>query len=282
MTEIERYTAPSKINLGLEVLFKRGDGYHELNTLFFRVFEPHDSIVVTPADFFQFTCSDATLPIDSRNLMVRAANEFSKLVGRPLPPLHVQLEKNIPMGAGLGGGSSDAAIMLRILADHFDDAPSPKELMQLATKIGADVPFFLAGDKAAMARGIGEKLTPLDFDLKAFVLIAFDPSMHISTKDAYASLSPNPSPRATDFESLFEETPPLSKLKETLSNDFEPDIFRQFPKLARLKHAMYAHGAGFALMSGSGSAIFGLFEDEGRAKEAKAAFEAEGVKCWLS
>jgi 4-diphosphocytidyl-2-C-methyl-D-erythritol kinase len=282
MTEIKRYTAPCKINLGLEVLYKRGDGYHELNTLFYRVLEPHDSVVVTPSEFFRLTCSDPTLPIDSRNLMMRAANAFQKLTEKPLPPIHVHLEKHIPTGAGLGGGSSDAAIMLQILSDRSEVAPYRKDLIHLATQIGADVPFFLAGDKAAMARGIGEKLTPLDFDLSAFVLIVMDPEIHVSTKDAYASLSPNPSPRNTDFESLFEETPPLSQLKEELSNDFEPEIFRQHPKLARLKHAMYARGAGFALMSGSGSAIFGLFDDGPKAKEAKAAFETEGLKAWLS
>jgi len=199
-----------------------------------------------------------------------------------LPPIHIHLEKCIPTGAGLGGGSSDAAIMLQILSDHSEEAPSRKDLMQLAAQIGADVPFFLTGDKAAMARGIGEKLTSLDFDLSAFVLIVMDPEIHVSTKDAYASLAPNPSPRNTDFESLFEETPPLSQLKEELSNDFEPEIFRQHPSLARLKHAIYARGAGFALMSGSGSAIFGLFNDEGKAKTAKAAFEAENVQAFLS
>src|SRR5580704_17437513 len=106
---LETYLAPAKINLGLEVLYKRPDGYHEINTLFYRVPEPHDIISVARAGFFRLTCSDETLPIDSRNLMMQAAEAFTHRLGMPLPRLHIHLEKNIPIGAGLGGGSSDAA-----------------------------------------------------------------------------------------------------------------------------------------------------------------------------
>src|SRR5580704_921631 len=174
---LETYRAPAKINLGLEVLYKRPDGYHEINTLFCRVAEPHDVVSVTRAGFFRLTCSDTTLPTDSRNLMMRAAEEFAKLSGTALPRLHIHLEKNIPIGAGLGGGSSDAATMLHILKDWYDSGPNASsaldngELLKLTAKLGADVPFFYSNFSAAQASGIGEKLLPMNIQLEASVLV---------------------------------------------------------------------------------------------------------------
>jgi 4-diphosphocytidyl-2-C-methyl-D-erythritol kinase len=291
---LDTYLAPAKINLGLEVLYKRPDGYHEINTLFCQVTEPHDVISVTRAGFFRLTCSDDNLPTDSRNLMMRAAEEFAKLSGKPLPRLHIHLEKNIPIGAGLGGGSSDAAAMLQILRDwYFAEFANPQEpdsssllnneaLLQFASQLGADVPFFFSGAKTAQANGIGEKLSPMNVQLGASVLIIFDPHIHISTRDAYASLTPSEEPRALDYVTFFGTPLPLTKWKEQLHNDFEPEIFRQFPQLAGMKHALYAHGAGFALMSGSGSSIYGLFENPNAALDAKQFFEGRGQLAFLS
>jgi 4-diphosphocytidyl-2-C-methyl-D-erythritol kinase len=291
---LDIYLAPAKINLGLEVLYKRPDGYHEINTLFCRVAEPYDVISVTRAGFFQLTCSDETLPTDSRNLILRAAEEFSRLTGEPLPRLHIHLEKNIPVGAGLGGGSSDAAAMLHLLKDyHFSrherdansEVPSLLEngaLLTLAAKLGADVPFFLSGSNAAQAHGIGEKLLPMDVPLGAAVLIVFDPRIQISTREAYASLTPRAGIRGLDYAAFFEHAPPIAKWKEQLGNDFEPEMFRQFPRLAEIKHSLYAQGASFALMSGSGSAIYGLFEHQDAANAAKECFERQGHRAFLS
>jgi 4-diphosphocytidyl-2-C-methyl-D-erythritol kinase len=291
---LDRYLAPAKINLGLEVLYKRPDGYHEINTLFCRVTEPHDVISVMRAGFFRLTCSDETLPTDSHNLMMRATEEFAKLTGKPLPRLHIHLQKNIPIGAGLGGGSSDAAAMLQILRDWYlsefgntvePDGPSFLEneaLLKLASKLGADVPFFFSGAKTAQASGIGEKLSPMNMQLGASVLIVFNPHIHISTREAYATLTPSEEPRAVDYVKFFESPLPLHKWKEQLHNDFEPEIFRQFPQLAGLKHSLYAHGASFALMSGSGSSIYGLFEDPNAAHDAKRFFESQGQRAFLS
>lgn len=285
----ETYLAPAKINLGLEVLYKRPDNYHELNTLFYRVPEPHDIITVTSAGFFRLTCSDESLPTDNRNLMVRAAEEFIRLVCEPLPRLHIHLEKRIPMGAGLGGGSSDAAAMLLILQHWYAHSTPSKhpivpeeELSKIAAKLGADVPFFLSGANIAQASGIGEKLHPMQAKLQASVLIVVDPAIHISTKEAYAALHPSQDFHATDYRKLFEARIPLTKWKEQLGNDFEPEIFRRFPHLAEMKHALYANGASFALMSGSGSALYGLFENPDAAREAKVLFEDQGNLALLS
>ena len=288
---LETYVAPAKINLGLEVLYKRPDGYHEINTLFCRVAEPHDVISVTRAGFFQLTCSDATLPTDSRNLMMRAAEEYAKLSGTALPRLHIHLEKNIPIGAGLGGGSSDAATMLHILKDwnasvaeniEASSIIENEEFLKLATKLGADVPFFFSNANTAQASGIGEKLMTLDVKFGTSILIVFDPQIQISTREAYALLTPGEEPRALDYIKFFETRLPLPKWKEQLGNDFEPEIFRRFPRLAEIKHSLYAHGASFALMSGSGSSIYGLFEDARAAQNAKQFFVGRGQLAFLS
>ncbi|SRR5579883_449191 len=282
MQEIDRYLSPAKINLGLEVLYERPDGYHEINTCFVRVLEPHDSVSVTRSGFFRLTCSDPTLPVDSSNLMMKAALAFEKLAGHTLPRIHVHLEKVIPMGAGLGGGSSNAASMLQILCDRSEAPPSSVDVMKIAAKIGADVPFFLAGNKIARAGGIGEELTPLSIELPLTILIVVNPTIQISTKDAYALLSPSPEPSQVDYISFFDDPPALSQWKEKLRNDFEPEIFRRIPKLGMIKHAMYSRGAVFALMSGSGSSIYGLFENPELAESAKQKFLEEKLLAFLS
>lgn len=274
--------APAKINLGLEVLYERPDGYHEISTLFYRVSEPHDTITVTHAGFFRLTCSDPSLPVDDRNLMMRAAHAFEKMTGQPLPPLLIHLEKQIPMGAGLGGGSSNAAAMLRILYETLDRPPPRNDLMELAAKLGADVPFFLSESNAASARGIGEKLLPIETHFPLAILIVVDPKIHVSTREAYASLSPSPRAASMDYAKFFEHTPPLKTWREALHNDFEPEIFRRYPRLAEIKHSLYQRGAGFALMSGSGSALYGLFEVIEAAEKAKQSFESEGLMAFLS
>jgi 4-diphosphocytidyl-2-C-methyl-D-erythritol kinase len=237
------YIAPAKINLGLEIVRKRPDGYHDLNTLFYRVLEPRDSIQVTsdgsseiPA-VFRLTCSDSSLPSDARNLMVKAAHAFSERAGCPLPALQVHLDKHIPTGAGLGGGSSDAATMLEILSDHCQNSLSTTELMECAAKIGADVPFFLSGSLAAVGQGIGDVLTPIDLELSATILIVKDPTIAVSTKEAYENLELRAAP-IHDFAAVFESEIGLEEMRYELRNDFEPSVFGRYPALAAIKDAM--------------------------------------------
>jgi 4-diphosphocytidyl-2-C-methyl-D-erythritol kinase len=275
---IREYIAPCKINLGLEVLFKRPDEYHELNTVFYRVMEPHDVIAVTDSEFFRFTCSDPSLATND-NLVMKAANAWRGHLGRELPPLHIHLDKRIPMGAGLGGGSSDAATVLQILND--DGAIGEQDLLKLAASIGADVPFFVLNTKAAVASGIGEALTPIDAHLNASVLIVFDESIHVSTKEAYRGLNLSAQPIATNYEDLFKSIESIDDLDGVLRNDFEASIFAKHPQLASIKQQLYDHGASVALMSGSGSALFGLFESEEIAHRAKPQFEQQGFLAYL-
>jgi 4-diphosphocytidyl-2-C-methyl-D-erythritol kinase len=213
----------------------------------------------------------------SDNLVMRAAHAWHGHPGRELPNIHVHLDKRIPMGAGLGGGSSDAATILQILND--DEAISEAELQKLASSIGADVPFFLSNTKAAIASGIGDMLTPIDFDLNASILIVFDPSIHVSTKEAYAGITTNHV--ATNFAESFKEIKDLNDLRDHLRNDFEPSVFAKHPRLEEIKQELYDQGASLALMSGSGSALFGLFESEEDARHAKTAFENEGLLAYL-
>ena len=276
---IREYIVPCKINLGLEVLLKRADGYHELNTVFYRVMEPHDRITITESEYFRFTCSDSSLATND-NLIMRATTAWRSHFGRELPNIHVHLDKRIPMGAGLGGGSSDAATMLQILNE--EDAIADEEMLKIASSTGADVPFFVNNSKAAIASGIGELLTPIELELHASILIVFDPSIHVSTKEAYAGLQLAPQSIASNYEGLFKNIKSLDDLDGALRNDFEASIFAKHPKLARVKQQLYDRGASVALMSGSGSAVFGLFESEEMASDAKKAFVAEGLAAFLS
>ncbi|MDP4198241.1 MAG: 4-(cytidine 5'-diphospho)-2-C-methyl-D-erythritol kinase [Bacteroidota bacterium] len=278
MTGLREYIVPSKINLGLEILSRRPDGYHEINTVFYRTLEPHDVITVSDAEFFRITCSDPSL-VGEGNLMYRAAHRFADQFGLELPSIEVHLEKRIPMGAGLGGGSSDAATMLSILSEFSNGISVPAEL---TASIGADVPFFFTGAKAAVATGIGEQLTPIDFDLHAAVLIVLDPAIHVSTREAYAGLRLPLTPIATNFADLFDGAVDLSDLQDHLRNDFEATVFQQYPKLSSIKQSLLDRGADLALMSGSGSAIFGLFEDVSVAEDAKRWFEADDLLVFLS
>jgi 4-diphosphocytidyl-2-C-methyl-D-erythritol kinase len=285
MPEIQRYIAPAKINLGLRVRGRRADGYHEIDTIFYRILEPYDSIEVTESEAFRFTCSDPKLPTDGRNIMMRAAHIFARSRGVNLPPVHIHLEKRIPMGAGLGGGSSDAATMLQILIDGYalnDKFGIRDDFGQLGTNLGADVPFFVSGAKAAHATGIGEILSPIELDLACSILVVFDPKIHVSTKEVYQSLE---LPALGNLERNADDRSSAAYDKlvlEELRNDFEPYVFARHPKLARIKESMYGHGCKFALLSGSGSAIYGLFDDLGIAVRAKTAFEMDGLMVYLS
>ncbi len=280
MPETLRYIAPAKINLGLEILRRRPDGYHELRTIFYRVLEPHDSMEVTPSENFRFTCTDESLPVDDRNLVMRAARLFSESTGLDLPPIHVHLEKRIPAQAGLGGGSSDAATMIRILKDvnshslkgHEDTARQPVN----GSRIGADVPFFLSESRAALATGIGDILTPIELELSSSILIVVDPTIHVSTREAYDGLDPS--------SFLRSELSVLPRLEKGggVRNDFESSIFARHPRLGIIKGSMYERGAYFALMTGSGSAVYGLFHNTEEALSACRDFMYEGLQAFLS
>lgn len=267
-----------KVNLYLNILGVRPDGYHELETLFHPVPEPHDTLEITEggaapgpdgrpgaqvSDRLTMWCSDASLETPA-NIVAKACEAHAQATGFA-PSLAVRLTKGIPHGAGLGGGSADAAAMLSWLDSRAGDrALGPDKLAELAAGLGADVPFFLM-NRPAWAGGIGEKLTQADCDLSGFSIVVAVPPERVNTAlaykawdEAHASAEPQDAKR-----SLTRGCPasmrPFCVSGAFLANSFETVVFRQCPAARLLKERLLALGAAGACLSGSGSAVFGLF-----------------------
>lgn len=241
---------PCKINLGLHVVAKRSDGYHDLETCFFPI-PWNDILEIIPAATTSFTTSGNTIPgNDSDNLCLKAYRLLPSL-----PPVHIHLHKVIPTGAGLGGGSSDAAHTLRLLNTLFELNLSTTALMDYASKLGSDCAFFIQ-DNPMIGRGRGEILTPHQVQLKSKYVLLVKPDIHVSTAAAYAHVKPAPPKHA--LEQVLQK--PISQWKDLLSNDFEPSVFNQYPAIGMIKEQLYAAGAIYASMSGSGATVFGIFD----------------------
>lgn len=261
----------AKINLGLRVLGKRPDGYHSIETVFQQI-SLHDLITISlrpPASAtprFSLHSTDATLPTDASNLASKAAALFLRHVEASFD-VDLVLEKHIPIGAGLGGGSSNAATVLLGLNQMLGRPCSVATLRTLGRELGADVPFFIEGGLAA-AGGIGDELQPLARQLKMTILLVV-PSIHISTKWAYTNLNFRLTNKSGNITlSCFIETDDLrwENWQTTVHNDFEPLVFGNYSSLKSIKDKLYALGAGFASLSGSGSALFGLFTSDEEAR----------------
>ena len=246
-----------KINLGLNIVGKRPDGYHNLETVFYPV-ELKDALEVTLPDDCQnekYILRQFGNEIDcspEKNLVVKAYKLLDEQYH--LPPINIQLLKHIPSGAGLGGGSSDAAFMLKLLNELFELNISTEELEIFAARLGADCAFFIQ-DKPTFATGIGEIFTPIELSLKGYQIVIIKPNIFVSTKEAFAHINPHiPSESVKDIVAL-----PVSSWKDKLHNDFENSIFPQHPAIATIKDLLYEKGAEYASMSGSGSSVFGIF-----------------------
>lgn len=243
-----------KINLGLSVVERRPDGYHNLETLFLPV-PLCDELTLEPAEKFSFEQNGILLdnsPLD--NLVVKAHHLLSERYPQ-VEKVSISLKKNIPFGAGLGGGSSDAAFTLTALNALFGLGCSFDELEGYAAKIGADCAFFVQ-NRAAYATGIGDILEPVDFDLSDYHFVLLKPSDHVSTKEAYSGIKPTPS--KVDLREAVKQ--PIEKWKDLIVNDFELSVFPNHPRIEFLKNHLYEKGALYASMTGSGAAVFGLFE----------------------
>ncbi|SHK71913.1 4-(cytidine 5'-diphospho)-2-C-methyl-D-erythritol kinase [Rhodothermus profundi] len=268
--------APAKINLGLRVLRRRPDGYHDIETVLLRI-PWTDRLTLTPADRFTFTCSDPALPTDERNLCVRAAGRLANLLHQPLTGwLH--LDKRVPYGAGLGSGSSDAAATLQLLLRQQRTSLAPDVLHRLAADLGSDVPFFLLPAPAALATGRGEQLQPLSAYQFPFHLVVLVPSFRIATAEAYRLVQPRASQGPSLAEIVTSNDP--ERWQRELQNDFEAPLFARYPELKALKQWLRQRGAAYAALSGSGSALFGVFTERSLAEAAAIAARQRGLQCW--
>lgn len=245
----------AKINLGLHVLRRRDDGFHDIASILIPV-EWCDALEFVPAadgrDRFETTGLSIPGQGNFCTDVIRAARlEFE------LPPLHLHLHKNIPMGAGLGGGSADATFLWRSLNEYFNWGLTSEELMSRVLQHGSDCPFFVM-DGAALAEGRGERLTPLEPFLSGAWVVVMHDGIHVSTADAYRALKP-----ADDRPSLMDLVKqPRSEWRAFIENDFERYVFPLHPHLEEQVNAWYDNGAFYAGLTGSGSAIFALFEEE--------------------
>ena len=248
----------AKINLGLRVLGKREDSYHELRTIF-QTISLHDTIEFTNDPRIVLSCDDRSLPTGPENLVCRAAEALQKRFA-PNKGARIRLEKRIPAQAGLGGGASDAAVTLLALTHLWNLEVNRNDLLDVASSLGADVPFFLFGG-TARGTGIGHKITPLPETAEKFVLI-IKPNTNISTARAYQSLN-SCSLTTTEAKTILSSSQPDEIFgnfnPEALQNDFERVVFELAPEIERVKIALMNAGADTALLAGSGSAVFGVF-----------------------
>lgn len=249
----------AKINLGLKVLRKREDGYHDLSTIMYPI-PLNDVLEILPATRFEFCQTGLEIKgEDKDNLIVKAYELLKKEYS--IPPAYIHLRKEIPMGAGLGGGSSDAAATLVGLNKLFQMDLSEERLEELAAQLGSDCPFFIRAIPQ-LAEGRGEILSPVNVDLSGHYLVLVNPGIHIGTKEAYSGVTPT----EDGFDPSYVIKAPVRTWKNDLINDFEESVFDHHPALNLIKGEMYYQGAIYAAMSGSGSTMYGIFKDKPNVK----------------
>lgn len=243
----------AKINIGLNIIERRPDGYHNLETVFYPV-QIKDALEIITADVFSFESSGLDIPGRAEdNLCVKGYELLKK--DYDLPPVKIHLHKHIPIGAGLGGGSADAGFFIRLLNQHFDLSLTDEQMMAYARQLGADCAFFIQ-NKPVFAFEKGDEFEPIKLDLSAYKIVVVMPPVHISTAEAYGGVK-----AASVKESLLELIRyPVSEWKKHIKNDFEITIFKNHPSIRGVKAALYEAGALYASMSGSGASVFGIFD----------------------
>lgn len=252
---------PCKINLGLQVVARRTDGYHDLITCFYPV--PWcDILEIIPSDTFSFTATGIPIPPgDKQNLCVLAYELLKKDFN--LSPVAIHLHKIIPMGAGLGGGSSDAAYTLIALNEIFHLELSNDALAKYASQLGSDCAFFTQ-TQPKLGKGRGEILEDINTNLKGKFLVIVKPDVHVSTAEAYSGV--RPALPEIDLREVLEKDS-VDKWTGVITNDFEKSVFEKYPVISGVKKSLYEAGAAFAGMSGSGSAVFGIFASQPSLKD---------------
>ena len=273
--------AYAKINLGLKVVGRRPDGYHELLSVA-QCVDLADVLYFEADSSDQLICSLDSLSTGPDNLVCRAVDAFHAQLDRPAQSFRIHLKKNIPIGAGLGGGSADAAAALRALNRFYDQPFSSADLCQIAATLGSDIPFLVEGGIALM-RGRGEILNKLSWAGAVFYVLAY-PEIEISTAWAYDQLGPiltEDSPYFNFVVSLSGGCVDHDRLFEVLENDFTPAVDRAYPIVAELRSQLDQVGAHATLMSGSGSTVYGIFDDRKTASQAHDALQRQGCRSFL-
>ncbi|WP_411275678.1 4-(cytidine 5'-diphospho)-2-C-methyl-D-erythritol kinase [Daejeonella sp.] len=243
----------AKINIGLNIVSKRADGYHDLETIFYPIMIK-DVLEVVEAEDFSFTSSGLEIPGGSQsNICLKAYELLSRDL--KLPTVHIHLHKNIPIGAGLGGGSANASFFIKLMNDKFFLNLKAEEMEHYASQLGADCPFFIQ-NKPVFATGKGDKFEKIRLDLSKYFLVLVMPALHVATSEAFVGIVPKPA--AKSLKDLIGNN--IFTWKSSVVNDFEPGIIKRFPEIGFIKDSLYKAGAIYASMSGSGASVFGIFE----------------------
>lgn len=249
----------AKINLGLNIVEKRPDGYHNLETVFYPI-NIQDALEVTTSESeneYSLTISGTPIEGDPENNLVVKAYKLLKQDFPEIPGINIHMYKHIPTGAGLGGGSADAAFMIKLLNEKFKLNISVKKMEEYSAKLGADCAFFIQ-NKPVYASGIGNIFEPIQLSLKGYYLVLVKPDIFVSTKDAFAHIKPK---KATNsLKDIIRM--PVETWRAVMKNDFEESVFIKYPDIAAIKDKLYDMGAIYASMSGSGSSVFGIFREQ--------------------
>ncbi|WP_132054379.1 4-(cytidine 5'-diphospho)-2-C-methyl-D-erythritol kinase [Pseudocnuella soli] len=244
-----------KINLGLHIVGKRPDGFHDLETIFYPL-PLYDALELVHSKDGATTLQVTGITIDAHaedNICIKAYRLIQQT--HQIPPVQIHLHKNIPSGAGLGGGSADGAFMLQLLNKKFALGLSNEQLMGLSLQLGSDCPFFIY-NQPCFAQGRGERLQPVTLDLSAYAIVLVNPKIHINTGWAFAQLQPD-----RQHSNLLQVAQqPIGYWKTDMTNDFEPPVFAAYPEIAKIKETLYDAGAAYASLTGTGSTVFALFD----------------------
>jgi 4-diphosphocytidyl-2-C-methyl-D-erythritol kinase len=248
-----------KINIGLQVIGKRADGYHDLQTIFYPVpIKDALEIIDDPTiNSIEFSFSGITIDEKFENNLCIKAYELIKKDFPALPGMRMHLHKAIPMGAGLGGGSADAAFTLEMINKKYHLNLTHQQLKEYALLLGSDCPYFLI-NKPCIASGRGEILEDIQLDLSSYKILVVNPAIHINTGWAFSVL--DTAGKITDLASVIKK--PVSEWREIVFNDFEVPVFNAYPEIRSIKESMYSSGALYAAMSGSGSSVYGIFQKD--------------------
>lgn len=259
-----------KINLGLHVLERLSTGYHVIETGFCFI-EWCDRFEVEPASDYKLTMSEKSIPVNEKNLITKAYKAFETYVGLK-NQYHINVIKNIPAGAGLGGGSSNAALTIRMLNKMENAGLSDKDMVDISRDLGADIPFFIYGTPG-FGSGLGQDIESMDIQPNAWIVSVY-PGFESSTAEAYKHCEPNPNPDFSLKNVLLEEE--MDQWQVLLQNDLEPPVIARNELIGNIKDQMIDIGAIYAAMSGSGSTVFGIFEQDFVAIQAYESFHKLG------